>query len=62
MKARIHEIIKSDEGLHNGNTYVVPDLNDELERLDQTGAIYSLCGSFPDKELQGLDVVIEFYI
>lgn len=62
MKARIHEIIQADEGCSTGKTYDVPELDDELLRLDQSGAIFTVSGSAPDPELDGLHVWITFFI
>lgn len=62
MRAMIHEIINDDNGYHPGNTYAVPDLDEELERLDQSGAIYHLVAALPDRDLEGMQVTLEFFI
>lgn len=62
MRAMIHEIINDDNGYHSRNTYSVPDLDDELERLDQSGAIYRLVAAIPDRDLEGMQVTLEFFI
>lgn len=62
MKARIHEIILTDEGCNTGKTYDVPELDDELNRLDQSGAIFTVSGSAPAPEIDGLHVWITFAI
>ena len=62
MKARINEMIWTDEGIHNGNTYEVDDLSEELQRLDRSGAIFTVVSSVPDVQLEGMSVTICFAI
>lgn len=62
MRARIHEIIQADEGCSTGKTYDVPELDDELLRLDQSGAIFTVSGSAPEPEIDGMHVWLTFFI
>ena len=62
MRALIHEIIVADEGCSTGKTYDVPELDEELDRLDQSGLIFTVTGSAPDPEIDGIHVWITFFI
>lgn len=63
MRARIHEMILTDGPCcSSGKTYDVPDLDNELNRLDQSGAIFMIAGSAPAPEIDGLHVWIIFFV
>ena len=63
MKAIIHEWIKpDDQELYMGKVYEVPDLSEELERIDRSGAIYTLSSTIPNMEKQCLEAFIIYFI
>ena len=63
MKAIIHEWIKPDDHeLEMGKVYEVPDLSEELERIDSSGAIYLLSSAIPNHEKQCIEAFIIYFI
>ena len=62
MKAIIHEMIITDEGIRQGDKYEVVDLNEELERLDRKGLIFSVGGSFPNRKRECMEIILNIFI
>lgn len=63
MKAIFHEWIKPDDhDPYEGKSYEVPDLSEELERIDRSGAICLLSASFPNQEKQCIEAFITYFI
>ena len=63
MKAIIHEWIKpDDQELYMGNTYEVPELSEELERIDRSGANCLLSSVIPNLEKQCIEAFIIYFI
>lgn len=63
MKANFHEWIKPDYcEIYEGKTYEVPDLKEELERIDRSGAIFLLSGTIPNYEKQCIEIFITYFI
>lgn len=62
MKAIIHEMLITDEGIRQGDKYEVIDLNEELERLDRKGMIFSVSGSFPNRKRKCMEIILSIYI
>lgn len=63
MKAIIHEWIKRvDHELDMGKVYEVPDLREELERINESGANYLLSSAIPNLEKQCIEAFIIYFI
>ena len=62
MKAIIHEMLITDEGIWQGDTYEVDNLNEELERLDQKGVIYSIGAGCTNVKRECIEIIINIFI
>lgn len=63
MKAIIHEWIKPDEQEpYESKIYEVPDLSEELERIDKSGAICTLSATFSNYKQKCPEVFITYFI
>lgn len=63
MKAIIHEWIKpDDQEPYESKTYEVPDLSEELERINRSGAVCLLSGSFSNHVTKCMEVFITYFI
>ena len=61
MKALIHPVRIYDDAVFEDPDYIVEELQEELERLDQKGEIFNIVTSCPNSQIQGIEVTINFY-